>query len=347
MNQQIVAYLQTNKGQYTQESLVAQLRGAGHNENDIADAVNAVYGGVSASPVPGVQTVKYAGFWIRFVAVIVDSIIVSIAGGIIGFILGFILAAVAGTGSDSLFGGMLSSLIGLLITWTYFIFMTHNFQATLGKKLLGLEVRASDASSKATLGSIILRETIGKLLSMIFYIGYIMAGFTAKKQGLHDMIAKTVVVYKDPQKKSSTAIIVTIILLVVFMTIAIVGIIASVMFVSLNSARDKASGSNYESINEMPGNGYESTTDPVGDVGTYADAILTQDTMQGVVAKLSILGCDQYESYEPHILTDVAYTGNDVRSWEERWVVSGCGSEYPIDITFTETRGEGTVWTIK
>jgi uncharacterized RDD family membrane protein YckC len=437
MNQQIVEYLQANKGQYTRESLVAQLRNAGHSENDIVAAVNVVYIGVSTPPVPGVQTAKYAGFWIRFVAAVVDSIIVAFVGGVVGFIIGFILAAVAGSGSNSLSGSVASSFIGVLIMWTYFVFMTHNFQATLGKKLLGLEVRASDASGKATLGSIILRETIGKLFSTIFYIGYIMAGFTAKKQGLHDMIAKTVVVYKDPQKKSSAAIIVTSIILVVFVMIAIVGIIASIMLISLSSARDKAqdasvkatiastvpiailcmddgsnilspkenapicktdkehmwpsfdgNGSwgelidgnvadgtfaytayygdtkvtctekmcdfdgkmpngNYGSTNEVSGNGYESTVGSVGDIGTYADAILTQDVMQGVVAKLSILGCNQYESYEPHIITDIAYTANDVRSWEERWVVSGCGSEYPIDITFTETRGEGTVWTIK
>ena len=54
MNQQIVDYLKTNKDGYTKESLVEQLKSAGHNENDIQEAVGLVYGGVDvpmSSPV--------------------------------------------------------------------------------------------------------------------------------------------------------------------------------------------------------------------------------------------------------------------------------------------------------
>ena len=64
-----------------------------------------------------------------------------------------------------------------------------------------------------------------------------MVAFTAKKQGLHDMIAKTVVVYKDPNKKAGVGLIVAIIIAVLVPIIAIVGIMASVVLASLNTAR--------------------------------------------------------------------------------------------------------------
>lgn len=66
-----------------------------------------------------------------------------------------------------------------------------------------------------------------------------MAGFTARKQALHDKIAGTVVVYKDPNKKPNGLIIGLIIGVV--LVVPIIGIFASIVLVNLNSARQKAS----------------------------------------------------------------------------------------------------------
>lgn len=81
--------------------------------------------------------------------------------------------------------------------------------------------------------------------------------------------------------------------------------------------------------------------------GTYADEQLTRDAMQGIVAKMALLGCDAYESHSAQIVTDMIYSSDDERTWTERWTVRGCDKTYPIDIVFTETRGQGTVWTIE
>lgn len=127
--------------------------------------------------------IKYAGFWIRFVAVIVDGIIVSIASAIVIAIMKSIVGEFYG-----------ANFFGYVITWAYYIFMTDRYQATLGKKLLGLKVVNEDFT-KAPLGNIVLRETVGKIISsIILLIGYIMVAFNKKKRALHDIVSGTVVI---------------------------------------------------------------------------------------------------------------------------------------------------------
>lgn len=231
MNQQIIDYLHQNKEQYAQDVLVAQLQHAGHSEEDIATAVVQVYG--AQMPQTPEALVRYAGFWVRFAALMIDNIILFIVGLIFGFSIGFIF------GMQSVFLTIGSYVIG----WAYFIAMTHKYQATLGKKALGIKVQSVD-SGNASLGKITLRETIGKIISgIIFGIGYIMVAFTGKKQALHDMIAKTVVVYKNPLEKNN---VVAIIVIGVIIFLIIGGFFATIVLVSLNSAREKAKDASFK-----------------------------------------------------------------------------------------------------
>lgn len=180
--------------------------------------------------------VKYAGFWIRWAANFIDSLIIGIPIIIFSVVLGIILSNLPNRGSI-----IVSILLQLFLTaigWIYFILMTKSYGATLGKKALGIKV-ISDKSEELSWGQVILRETVGKIISIIIlYIGYIMAGFTQRKQALHDMIAGTVVVYKDPNKKPRGFIIGLIVGLV--LVVPIIGILASIVLVSLSSARQKA-----------------------------------------------------------------------------------------------------------
>ncbi len=197
MNNAIVQYLQQNKDAFSKDSLIGELRKAGHSENDIMEGITIVYGNGSHIPLPpmGVNTIKYAGFWIRFLALFVDGIIVFAVSFPIKLLFNTVIS-VAGDG-DSFALSFLLSMISFLISVTYYVGLTHKYRATWGKKLVGIEVRSDDNVSSASLGSIILRETVGKFVSgIILCVGYIMVAFTDKKQAAHDMIAKTVVVYK-------------------------------------------------------------------------------------------------------------------------------------------------------
>jgi uncharacterized RDD family membrane protein YckC len=205
---------------------------------------------ISVSPAPAFTmsaniTTKYAGFWIRFVAVMVDGIILVIPIGALQFLTS---AVSLSSGLPSKTVSIISALVYLLVTWGYFSLMTYFAGATLGKMLVGITVKSDDLG-KLSFGRVILRETLGKIISQVtIYIGFIIAGFTKKKQGLHDMIARSVVVYKDPSKSHTAGLIVGIIIACVLPALAILGILSSVVLVSLNVARQKGVDANIQTV---------------------------------------------------------------------------------------------------
>lgn len=183
-----------------------------------------------------VATIRYAGFWVRYAAGFLDGIITTVIAVAVSMVF-FLLAPFSV--DDELSNGSL--IVFLLLFWGaifgYFIIFTYKKGATLGKMAVGIKVISAD-DGRLGLGKVFLRETVGKVLSYVtLYIGYIMAAFTEKKQALHDKIAQTYVVYKDPNQKNNTWIIL-LILIPVF--IAVIGILASIVLVSLSSAREKA-----------------------------------------------------------------------------------------------------------
>ena len=174
-------------------------------------------------------SVKYAGFWIRWVANMID-----------GFVVGALFLLVSLFQVFSVHAqGFTFMIAKVVLSWVYFVWMTDVYGATLGKKAVGVMVTAEDGT-KLPIGRIILRETIGKWVSaIILMIGFIMAGFTKKKQALHDKMAKSVVVYKNPEHKSNGVVIAVVVVFGVLMLVSILGILSSVVLASLNVARQK------------------------------------------------------------------------------------------------------------
>jgi uncharacterized RDD family membrane protein YckC len=154
----------------------------------------------STPPTSTPTTVRYAGFWLRFGAYFIDAIITAIGINILMFIVTIVLRMIS-VGSVAGTVIVFSSMISLILTFLYYCLLTHYKGATYGKMFMGIEVRSVD-NQRLSLSKVIIRETIGKIVSsIIFCIGYIMVAFTEKKQGLHDLMASSVVVYKDPTKE--------------------------------------------------------------------------------------------------------------------------------------------------
>ena len=127
---------------------------------------------------------KYAGFWIRLGALVIDCIIIVPLNN---YILSYI-----GDGS------ILRILVPNLIWWVYTAgLISSSLQATLGKKILGLKVVDLNGN-RISFGKATGRFLASILSGLILGIGYLMVAFNPKKQGLHDQIAGTYVVKNTP-----------------------------------------------------------------------------------------------------------------------------------------------------
>lgn len=146
---------------------------------------------------------QYAGFWLRFVAALIDGILLATCGCIVGGCIGGAFGAAGGMRGASSATGMhigtqvLIQFSGIIIGWLYHALMESGpWQATLGKKALGLMVTDLQGG-RITFGRASGRHFAKMISGIILLIGYMMAGWTEKKQALHDIIAGTLVVKRQ------------------------------------------------------------------------------------------------------------------------------------------------------
>jgi uncharacterized RDD family membrane protein YckC len=137
----------------------------------------------------------YAGFWLRFAAYLIDSILIGLVFVPLGAVLGVMLAA-SGDNYDSDLMMGLSGLIrvgSILTGWLYASLLeSSSWQGTVGKKLTGL--RVTDLNGNRISFAKATGRYFGKILSgMICLVGFFMAAFTEKRQALHDQLAGTLV----------------------------------------------------------------------------------------------------------------------------------------------------------
>lgn len=165
-------------------------------------------GGSAALPsYAAVPRVEYAGFWLRVLAYVIDSAAVGI--GFFAILVPLIFLTGLGglltrfhpdgdmndVGLFVIVGAIfLAATVSLVVTWLYHALMeSSEWQATLGKRLLGLAV-TDMAGQRVSFGRATARH-FGKIITNLVpaFIGYIMTAFTEKRQALHDMIAGCVV----------------------------------------------------------------------------------------------------------------------------------------------------------
>jgi uncharacterized RDD family membrane protein YckC len=149
----------------------------------------------AVAPVVGVG---YGGFWIRVVAAIIDAILLRVVVAPVGMIFGGLGLAGGMMGGIphvgmGLLGGGITIILLVFGSWLYEALMeSSSYQATLGKMIFGMKV--TDLSgNRISLGRATGRHFAKWLSAMILFIGYIMVGFTERKQGLHDLLAGTLV----------------------------------------------------------------------------------------------------------------------------------------------------------
>lgn len=137
---------------------------------------------------------EYAGFWRRVAAALIDGLLV----GIVSWIVTAIFSAI----SDG--AGVVAQILVFVAAYAYYAGMeSSSYQATIGKIALGIQV--TDLSgNRISFGRALGRNLAEILSALILLIGYIMVAFTPKKQGLHDLIAGTLVVKKGTATSMDT-----------------------------------------------------------------------------------------------------------------------------------------------
>jgi uncharacterized RDD family membrane protein YckC len=149
-----------------------------------------------AAVVP-VVGVGYGGFWIRVVAALIDAIILRVVVTPVSMIFGGLGMAGMMTGLPHTGLALLGSGVTLILlffgTWLYEALMeSSSYQATLGKMIFGMKVTDLNGN-RISFGRATGRHFAKFLSAMVLGIGYIMVGFTERKQGLHDLLAGTLV----------------------------------------------------------------------------------------------------------------------------------------------------------
>lgn len=134
----------------------------------------------------------YGGFWRRFFAFFIDIVVVVIILEILLRILGY------PTESEANITFRQNGLQNFAILTAYFVLMEiSSLQGTIGKMVFGLKVTNENGKRISFLKSLI--RNVSKLISsLILNIGFLMIAFTKRKQGLHDIIAKCLVVKRTP-----------------------------------------------------------------------------------------------------------------------------------------------------
>lgn len=125
--------------------------------------------------------VRYAGFWIRVLADILDTLVLLIPAVILDFII------------------PLAGSLGLWIVYKGLLLANWNGQ-TLGKRACGIRV-VSDNLTPCSTGQAFGRTFAEIVSALVFCIGYIMAGFDGRKQALHDKMAGTLHVHADRYRR--------------------------------------------------------------------------------------------------------------------------------------------------
>lgn len=123
--------------------------------------------------------VTAAGVWPRFVALIIDGIVLGVVGGLVGAIFG----ETPGQGGV---GAGVAALVGLV----YFSYTLSRWGQTLGGKAMGVTV--VDASgNRPGVGTALIRTLVAYVSGAVFSLGYLWALWDPRKQTWHDKVAGT------------------------------------------------------------------------------------------------------------------------------------------------------------
>ena len=142
---------------------------------------------------------EYAGFWLRVWAGAIDITLEAIAALLLTIIVGYtVKLIVSRSGVSPITGSYLTGIAFIAVLtlggWLYSAFCeSSKWRATIGKRIIGLEV-VNASGGKLTFGQASVRHFMKFLSLFTVAVGFMMAGWTKRRQALHDIPADCVVI---------------------------------------------------------------------------------------------------------------------------------------------------------
>jgi uncharacterized RDD family membrane protein YckC len=148
----------------------------------------------AAAPSIALPVARPAGFWRRYVATLVDGMLITITF----FPLAVMFTVLGGRDVQDpryWIATLGSLVVNMGLNFFYFGWFYKNKGATPGKLLMGLRVVDLETGMNLSYGRTFLREIVGKTIGYLtLFIGFILAGFRSDKRALHDLLASTQVI---------------------------------------------------------------------------------------------------------------------------------------------------------
>lgn len=132
---------------------------------------------------------EYVGFWVRFIASVIDSILVmAIVYPLMSLLFGWdnLVSGNVNIGATLLIEIVLPA-VAVIVFWIY-------RSATPGKMIMGAKIADARTYGKPTSGQLIGRYFAYYVSMLPIFLGFFWVGFDRRKQGWHDKLAGTVVI---------------------------------------------------------------------------------------------------------------------------------------------------------
>ena len=141
---------------------------------------------------PSMQ-LKTAGFWMRFWAFALDSIIIS---AIVGIAVQPLFTVMDWSVSSSAWYAPFTIISGIIF-YAYFVLMTKFFKQTLGKMVLGIKVQKDNGEALDWM-TVLFREGVGRFINgTMLHLPYLIVVFAPNNKSIADYFADTIVVHEN------------------------------------------------------------------------------------------------------------------------------------------------------
>lgn len=133
---------------------------------------------------------KYAGFWVRVLAALIDFVVI----GIVVYMPLTLIYGMEYWLSEKFIYGFWDVVLGYIFPFLATIWFWRTYRGTPGKLALNLKVVDADSGERLT-----IPQSVGRYLAyipsaLLLCLGFVWVGFNLKKQGWHDKLAGTVVI---------------------------------------------------------------------------------------------------------------------------------------------------------